>query len=317
MPLSFIPMSDDLPSVTFNQSVADEKDWTGVATTPVKDQGRCGSCWAFSAVEQIESMYKIQNNLDFIGAPQQLVDCKGDKSQRNGCNGGNPMEGYTVLQTLGGLEGEQEYPYRGQNQRCSFSADKVRVKVSNGRKISGGESGMKSYVGSEGPLSICHDTGGWQQYQRGILSSCGRGGGHCTQVVGYGTDNGVAYWKVRNSWGANYGESGHIRLAYGKNLCGLTQLPNTVDAAPAGPTPPSPTPTPPSPTPTPPTPTPPVPTPPPTPTPTPTPSLDCFFVLDQGECDGRDDCHYCSEDLMPSCKKSMIPCHSGEGSVSV
>lgn len=177
-------------------------------------------------------MLKIQNGMEFVGAPQQLVDCKGDRSPRGGCNGGNPLEGYRVLQQLGGLEAEEDYPYRAQNQRCAFSASKAQVKVSNARKISGGEASMKSYVGSTGPLSICHQTGGWQQYRRGILSSCGQGGGHCTQLVGYGQENGVNYWKLRNSWGTGYGESGFIRLAYGRNLCGIAQTPNTVDAAP-------------------------------------------------------------------------------------
>lgn len=79
---------------------------------------------------------------------------------------------------------------------------------------------MKQYVGSTGPLSICHNTGGWSSYKGG-MTSCGSGGGHCTQIVGYGDESGKTYWKIRNSWAAHFGEAGHIRIQYGKQLCNI------------------------------------------------------------------------------------------------
>lgn len=236
--LGYRPSQDELPlapALNLTSEVPDSIDWTGKATTAVKDQGRCGSCWAFSATEQIESMYALKTG-DFLQlAPQELVDCKGDKSQRNGCNGGDPMAAYKVIQQLGGQELEKDYPYKATNQRCSFSASKAVVTVSNGQLVGRrNEKEMLNFVGSTGPLSICHDAASWSSYKGGIMTSCRSGGGHCTQIVGYGSENGQNYWKVRNSWGSRFGESGHARLIRDKNLCGLNQHASTVDVTAVG-----------------------------------------------------------------------------------
>lgn len=89
---------------------------------------------------------------------------------------------------------------------------------------------MKNYVGTTGPLSACGQAASWDSYTGGVMTSCGQGGGHCFQIVGYGSDSGVDYWKVRNSWGESFGEDGFIRLQRGTNLCGIAGLPNTVAA---------------------------------------------------------------------------------------
>lgn len=152
-------------------------------------------------------------------APQQLVDCKADQSMRKGCSGGNPMTAYQVIGSLGGIEPESAYPYRAQDQQCKFDKSKVVITASNAQKVgSRNEGQMKQYVSSTGPLSICHDAASWSSYRGGIMTSCKSGGGHCTQIVGYGTEGGQSYWKVRNSWGSSFGENGHLRLIYGKSL---------------------------------------------------------------------------------------------------
>lgn len=204
-----------------NVTVADSQDWTDKCCTPIKDQGHCGSCWAFSAVEQIESMYTLKHQSTIVLAPQELVDCKGDKSQRNGCGGGYPAEAFDVIKRLGGICAETDYPYTAKNGRCSFQARTAKVKVLSHGSVSS-ESKMKGYVGSTAPLSICHYTGGWSSYKSGIMTSCGSGGGHCTQIVGYGDENSLSYWKIRNSWGSRFGEAGHIRIQSGKGLCRIT-----------------------------------------------------------------------------------------------
>merc|ERR1712232_911640 len=135
-----------------------------------------------------------------------------------------------VIQQLGGQELEKDYPYKATNQRCSFSASKAVVTVSNSQLVGRrNEKEMLNFVGSTGPLSICHDAASWSSYKSGIMTSCRSGGGHCTQIVGYGTENGRDYWKVRNSWGSRFGENGHARLIRDKNLCGLNQHASTVD----------------------------------------------------------------------------------------
>jgi len=214
------------------------KDWTDVATTPIKNQGHCGSCWAFSATEQLESDYILQKGSKVVLAPQELVDCKADRSQRDGCNGGFPADAYEVIEALGGMEVEADYPYAGRNQRCSFSKPKAKITISDYQSVGkGDENEMKKYVGTTGPLSVCGSASSWSSYRGGVMRSCRSGGGHCFQIAGYGVDNGVEYWKVRNSWGTSFGESGFIRLELGTNLCGINMCPTKVtaeDVSPSG-----------------------------------------------------------------------------------
>ena len=90
-----------------------------------------------------------------------------------------------------------------------------------------GESSMASYMQSTGPLSVCLDASNWNSYTGGILSVCGKSVDHCVQAVGVNAATG-GYWKVRNSWGTTWGESGFIRLAYGANTCDITSDPTWV-----------------------------------------------------------------------------------------
>jgi len=90
------------------------------------------------------------------------------------------------------------------------------------------ETDMASHVVSTGPVAIALDASAWSSYTGGILSTCGTSIDHAVQAVGVDTSS---YWKVRNSWGTSWGESGYIRLAYGDNTCGLTYIPTYVDAA--------------------------------------------------------------------------------------
>jgi len=226
---------------------ADTVDWTGKATTPVKNQGQCGSCWAFSAVEQIESDLILQHGVKVELAPQELVDCtsRGSGSRRNGCNGGEPYAGYRVIQALGGIEKEGDYRYTARNGVCKYSHDKAAVQVTDFKSVGrGSESDMKRYIASTGPLSICVDASSWQTYRRGVMSRCGQQTDHCVQLVGYGV-SGSSYWKIRNSWGSSWGEHGFIRVEYGRNLCALDSQPTKVSATThLPPPPPSPTPAP-------------------------------------------------------------------------
>lgn len=231
--MGYIPSdtnSSQIPEASFTAvSVPQSKDWTGTATTAVKNQGHCGSCWAFSATEQIESDYMLQKKVQVHLAPQELVDCKADRSERFGCKGGSTEGAYKVVEALGGMEPEHAYPYTHLNQRCSFQKSKARVQIASFQQVGkGNEAVMKSYVGSTGPLSVCGSAKSWKGYKGGILSNCVSGGGHCFQIVGYGVQGGVNYWKVRNSWGSHWGEEGHIRIKMNKNMCNIANNPTKV-----------------------------------------------------------------------------------------
>lgn len=210
------------------------QDWTGVYTTPVKNQGRCGSCWAFSATEQVEADACREHGKLIELAPQELVDCKssGVGSHRIGCHGGSPSKAYGVIEALGGMQPESSYKYTATNGTCKVDSSKFAVKVT-GYSVVGAydEDTMKSYVDSTGPLSVCVDATIWPHYKGGILTSCDMHVDHCVQIVGHGhasDDVKEHYWKVRNSWGTSWGESGHIRVQIGGNLCNISHKPTKV-----------------------------------------------------------------------------------------
>ena len=222
------------------------RDWTGIATSPIKDQGSCGGCWAESAIEQVESDAMRQHNWTGVLSTQELIDCtrKGEGSWEGGCGGGDPIPGYKVLQALGGVASGYEYKFEGRDARCKIDKYKKYVKVESYHSVGKmDEVAMKRYVGSTGPLSVCVDAHSWSGYTGGIKTTCGNITDHCVQVVGYGTHAGTDYWKVRNSWGAEWGELGFMRLQMGRNLCNIAQNPTATSVVATAPAPvPSPSP---------------------------------------------------------------------------
>jgi len=204
-------------------------DWRGKYTTPVKDQGYCGSCWAFSATEQIESDSMRTLGTSYLLSPEQITQC--DKTSL-GCNGGWTEHAYEYVNRAGGIETDSDYPYtsyQGTTGSCSSDASKFKIKVNSYTTVSG-ESAMASYVQSTGPLSVCLDAETWNSYTGGVVTVCGQNVDHCVQAVGVEASS-DGYWIVRNSWGTAWGESGTIRLAYGKNTCAITSDPTWVSVS--------------------------------------------------------------------------------------
>ena len=204
-------------------TTASSKDWSGVLTTPVKDQGYCGSCWAFSATEQVESDSMRTLSVSTILSPEQITQCDTTSS---GCNGGWTEHAYNYVKKAGGLESNADYPYtsyQGVTGTCKTTASKYVVTVNSYTTISG-ETSMANYMLATGPLSVCVDASTWNSYKGGIMTSCGNRVDHCVQAVGVDTSSN-GYWKVRNSWGTSWGESGYIQLAYGQNTCDITNDP--------------------------------------------------------------------------------------------
>jgi len=208
-------------------------DWGGNGyTTAVKNQGGCGSCWAFSATEQVESNWAIKNGLPAPLAPQQIVDCDtGD----GGCNGGWPQNAYKYIQSAGGLETEANYPYTGVDGTCNANGQKV-VQITGSQYVGqGDETAMYNFLSGGGPLSICLNADNMESYtgNNQILpaSTCNPNSvDHCVQLTGWLTDSNGAplAWNVRNSWGAGWGNSGYALLQYGANACNLDCNPTIV-----------------------------------------------------------------------------------------
>jgi C1A family cysteine protease len=212
--LSFI--AEVLPGDN-NPSSIDWTNYNGKSyVTPVKNQGQCGSCWAFSAVGSTESQYAVKHQVTGSAIPslseQQVVDC--DK-QSGGCNGGIPDTAYNYMKTDGGLCNEQEYPYVGRNGQCKDSSCGTKYDPVTGFKSVTHDNpvSLETAVATTGPVSICLDAGGtFSSYSGGIVDGgCGTAIDHCVLVVGYGTSP-QKYWRIKNSWGRSWGVSGYIKL---------------------------------------------------------------------------------------------------------
>jgi len=195
------------------------------AVTPVKNQGSCGSCWAFSAIGNIESRYIIKNNKTLEFSEQQLVDC--DKVDQ-GCNGGLMEDAFKYLENQG-LMSEQDYTYTGRSGQCKFDSSKVQTKVTGFNFAPQNESQIKQLLYENGPFAIAINATPLQFYFGGIFNPwfewiCNpKGLNHGVLLVGYGVENGKSYWIVKNSWGSYWGEHGYFRLIAGKGACGVDQ----------------------------------------------------------------------------------------------
>lgn len=210
----------------FGAALPSSFDWSAKgAVTPVYNQGQCGSCWAFSTTEEIESMWFLAGNSLPTLSMQQIVDC--DQTD-DGCGGGDTPTAYQYVMNAGGLEAYSDYPYTGTNGRCTFNSADVVAKISGWKYITkapqNNETAMQVAIATEGPLSICVDAESWQFYHRGIIKrSCGHSLDHCVQITGYNTAGATPYWIVRNSWGADWGLQGYLHVEIGKNLCGIAE----------------------------------------------------------------------------------------------
>jgi len=199
--------------------------------TGIYNQGGCGSCWAFSATETIESYYALYSGPLTALSMQQMVDCDtGD----GGCSGGVPQQAFYYVESSGGLEPYADYPYVGYAQNCQFNKGEAAVTVDSYSDLTG-EQGIYAQLASSngGPVSVCLASNTWNSYTGGILTQCGGANDvdHCVVVTGYnsyGSNNN--YWIVRNSWGADWGEQGFIWILAGQNLCDISISPSIVVA---------------------------------------------------------------------------------------
>jgi len=213
-----------------NIKAAEAIDWRAKGkVSAVKDQGRCGSCWAFSATEEIESMWAMKGHAVPELSPQQIVSCD---TSVGGCNGGGTKSAYEYVESAGGIESESSYPYVSGQTKETGTCDFKSSRVFPGLKVTGynvvgqhDEETMAVQMNSVGPLSVCVDASSWGSYKGGVLTSCGTQIDHCVQAVGYNKTASPPYWIVRNSWGTRWGENGYILLAMGKNVCGLSNGP--------------------------------------------------------------------------------------------
>jgi cathepsin F/cysteine peptidase B len=187
----------------------------------VKNQGNCGSCWAFSSTGSLEGQWALAGNALVNLSEQLLVSCN---PSANGCNGYEPDAAIDwIVQSNGGvIATEAPYPYEstsGSVPPCSTQGNQPGALVL-GRFAVWGETIISEWLAAVGPISVCLDATSFQTYQGGIMTNCiSQQIDHCVLAVGYDFNFSPPYWIVKNSWGQWWGEDGYIRIAFGSNQC--------------------------------------------------------------------------------------------------
>jgi len=203
-------------------------DWREHLTIKVKNQGQCGSCWAFSAVGNIEGQYELKTKKNALFSEQQLVDCD---TVDQGCNGGLMDQAFTYLENSGVMN-SADYPYTGRGGNCQFDKTKAVANVTGYKFASGEKEGavdedaLKQMLYENGPFAIAINASTLQFYFGGIMDPfsflCNpKGLNHGVLLVGYGVENNKPYWIIKNSWGSSWGEKGFFRIIAGKGACGM------------------------------------------------------------------------------------------------
>jgi C1A family cysteine protease len=198
-------------------------DWVSAgAVTGVKNQGQCGSCWAFSTTGGLEGLEKVSGGSLVSLSEQQLVDCSGSYGNY-GCNGGLMDNALKYTQQYG-VESEADYGYTAKQGSCKYSSSKVVFKNGGHKDVTARSETAFLTALSVQPVSIGIDAEKIMSYTSGIFtnSNCGTSIDHGVLAVGYDTSS--KYIKVKNSWGSTWGESGYIRFALlgnGSGECGM------------------------------------------------------------------------------------------------
>ncbi|XP_075885396.1 cathepsin K [Nelusetta ayraudi] len=220
-------------TMTFNTSVHRmpksldyrKKGWV----TSVKNQGSCGSCWAFSSAGALEGQLAKSTKKLVDLSPQNLVDCV---KENDGCGGGYMTNAFHYVQENGGIDSEEAYPYRGEDQPCQYSPQGMAASCKGYEEVPvGDEKALGSALYQVGPISVGIDAQltSFQFYSKGIYydSECDSENiNHAVLLVGYGVSaRKKPYWIVKNSWGESWGKKGYVLMARNRgNLCGIANL---------------------------------------------------------------------------------------------
>lgn len=194
--------------------------------TPVKNQGKCGSCWTFSTIGAMESHYALASTKFGNFSEQQLVDCAGAYNNF-GCSGGLPSYAFNYIRD-NKLTFESRYPYTAVDGKCYYNPTMGAVTTTGPWNITAGdEDELAGAIHHHGPVSVAFQVvNGFKDYASGVYTSsvCKNSENdvnHAVLAVGFGVENGLGYFDIKNSWGATWGNQGFFRIQRGVNMCGI------------------------------------------------------------------------------------------------
>lgn len=202
------------------------------ATLPIRDQGICGSCWAFSTVGNIEYQYALTGKAPIELSVGELVSCD---TYDAGCNGGFQQSAisWILANKAGKVSTAISYPYTNKDstfiQTCNPLLGRPGALIKSYLYLTSDEEGLANYVATQGTVLAAVDSTSWQYYTSGILTECVSSQmNHAVLIVGFDRSYNPPYWIVKNSWGSDWGERGYIRIVKGKNTCLIASSPSTV-----------------------------------------------------------------------------------------
>ncbi|NXI43264.1 CATS protein, partial [Galbula dea] len=214
------------------RELPDTVDWREKGcVTEVKNQGACGSCWAFSAVGALECQVKLKTGKLVSLSAQNLVDCSmmyGNK----GCSGGFMTSAFQYIIDNEGIDSDESYPYTAQNGTCQYNASTRAATCSRYVELPyGDEAALKDAVATIGPVSVAIDATQptFFLYRSGVYDDprCTQEVNHGVVAIGYGTLGDKDYWLVKNSWGVTFGDQGYVRMVRNRgNHCGIASYPS-------------------------------------------------------------------------------------------
>jgi len=222
-------------TIAANSTMRASADWRTAnppVVTPIKDQGQCGSCWAFSTVASLEGQWALAGNTLTSLSEQNLVDCSQNWGNF-GCGGGLMDQGFTYIHDNKGIDTEASYPYTAMDGKCVFNSANVGATLSDCKDIpSGNEGALANAINMVGPMSVAIDAShsSFQLYTSGVYyepECSSQFLDHGVTAVGYGTDStsGNDFYIVKNSWGTTWGDQGYIMMSRNRsNNCGIASV---------------------------------------------------------------------------------------------